>query len=201
MCHGQFCLMSNPVDALVSPELRKITCKHSGRKTLVVGSCMGEKRPAHGDSWEWWDGDPHPALHHGLLPSLQGLSTMLLLDLLVAHPQLTIYFPVSSSLSCRMKPLSLLGIVNTSVQAFRQQWACSQLKPMWLFLQRNLAEQRWVQVRHRGKWEASWLIPWHWLLACSPSLCSARGLATQEFPSQERIFLAKSCRITEWVGL
>lgn len=149
-----------PVDALVSTELRKITCKHSRRKTLVVGSCVGEERPAHGDSWEWWDGEPHPALDPGLFLGLQGLSTMLLSDLLAAHAQLTIYFPMSSSLSCRMKHLSPF---STSVQAFHQQWACSQLKTLWLFLQRNLAEQQWVQVRHREKWEASWLIPWHWL--------------------------------------
>lgn len=130
-----------PGDALISTELRKIAFKHSGRQTLVVGSCIGEESPESDDSSELLDGEPHPALDPGLFPGLQGLSTMLLSDLLAAHPQLTIYFPMSSSLSCGMKPLSLLGILNTSVQAFHQQWACSQLKPLWLFPQRNLTEQ------------------------------------------------------------
>lgn len=120
----QSCVMASsaswvpPVDALISTELRKITCKHSGRKILVVGLCMVEERPAHDDSRELWDGEPDPALDPCLFPSLQGLSIMLLSDLFAADSQLTIYFPMSSYLSCSMKPLSLLGILSTSVQAF-----------------------------------------------------------------------------------
>lgn len=77
---------------MISAELREIAFKHSGRQTLVVGSCMGEESPEHDDSSEWLNGEPHPALDPGLFPGLQGLNIVLLSDLLAAHPQLTIYF-------------------------------------------------------------------------------------------------------------
>lgn len=129
-----------PVDALVSTGIRKITIlqtqwkedsgsgvMHGGRKTSTWWFL---RAVGWSSTWSWfvsWLVGPE---HHAAV------------RFACCTPLTHNLFPCVQLPELQDETLSLLGILNTSVQAFHQQWAFSQLKLLWLFVtQRNFAEQ------------------------------------------------------------